>query len=417
MSRVLSSLLDASEPSFTGAIQQLERMTGNPNIDVRLTSEIATKIRQKTRELGLDPNDTTGKELYHALQGLIKTHDEFLAKALGGKDPSSIEDLLPRIISKVESLPQSKRCWVLKHSVAKRLLKDMPPKQVMKQLGHRSIDSMLKRENIDELFVALQFIQSPTWLGRFIATYKKLHPGDFETRPISIIQLSSKRWGSSIKRFAAHKRNVITHVKELGVIAILPPPVKNLRGVSITILPLLIYAMNEIRLYSSFFKLQQVKPDLAKIIIATLSEEPDGVVTLADQPIHWRIIHRFYGRQPSEHHPEVFEPHVQPEDLEWRQAEELLYRIEPALKFWEGLDYVGASTREQTVSLNLLDNAISYCNDLPYGKQAIFHLQQSLWSEVFMRYMTHSSVEQQVLQQLDNVINEPAMLAIFGEGV
>lgn len=174
MSRLLSDLLGASEPMFTGTIQQLERMSGDPNIDVRLTAEIASKIRQKTRELGLDPADTTPKELYHALQGLVQIHDNFLAKALGGSDPSDIADLLPRIIRKVESLPQSKRCWVMKHSVAKRLLKDMPPKQAMKLLGHRSVDSMLKRENIDELFVALQIAQSPAWLGRFISSYKKL---------------------------------------------------------------------------------------------------------------------------------------------------------------------------------------------------------------------------------------------------
>jgi len=127
------------------------------------------------------------------------------------------------------------------------------------------------------------------------------------------------------------------HICEgIGVIAVLPPSVENLRGVCITILPLLLYAMNEIRVYSSFFKLQQVKPNLAKIIIPLSVRIRKVLWSFAGQPIHWRVIHRNYGRQSTDHHPEVFEPHVQPEDLEWRQAEELLYHIEPALKFWEG---------------------------------------------------------------------------------
>ncbi len=415
MSRLLSELLGAAEPMFTGTVQQLERLSGSPNIDVRLTAEIATKVRQKTRELGLDPKDTTAKELYHALQGLVQIHDNFLVKALGGSDPTDVADLLPRIIRKVESLPQTKRCWVLKHSVAKRLLKEMPPKQVMKHLGHRSIDSMLKRENIDELFVALQLAQSPAWLLRFTASYKKLQPSDFETRPISIVQLSPKRWQALGQEYAEQKRHAITYVKELGVIAVLPMPVEHLRGICITLLPLLIHAMNEIRLYSAFFKLQQVKPDFAKVIVTTLTAEPEGIVSLAGQPIHWRIVQRFYGSQIPGHHPEVFEPHVQPEDLHWRQAEELLYRIEPALKFWEGLDYVGTATTGQPVSLNLLDNAISYCNDLPYGQQVVSHFQESLWSEVFMRYMGHETIEQLVLEQLDVAINQPELLTMFGE--
>lgn len=411
----MSDLLGASEPMFTGVIQQLERMSGDPNIDVRLTAEIATKVNQKIRELGLDPTDTTAKELYHGLQGLVQIHDNFLVKALGGSDATDVADLLPRIVRKVESLPQSKRCWVIKHSVAKRLLKDMPPKQLMKHLGHRSVDSMLKRENIDELFVALQFTQSSAWQARFIASYKRLQPSDFESRTISIVQFSGKRWEKLGRDFSALQRQAIAYAKELGVIAVLPIPVERLRGICVTLLPLLLYAMNEIRLYSAFFKLQQVKYDFAKIIVTTLTAEPEGMVTVAGQPIHWRIIQRFYGKQNPNRHPEVFEPHVQPEDLHWHQVEELLYKIEPALKFWDELDYVGMATSGQPVSLNLLDNAISYCNGLPYGQQSVSHFQECLWNEVFMRYMDREPVERQILQQLDSAINEPDLIAVFGE--
>lgn len=417
MSRVLSELLGATEPLFTLALQQLETESGLPGVDIRLQSEVTQKIRAKMRELGLDPNDTNGRELYHSLQTLIKKHDEFLARALGGTDPDDILDLLPRIKRRVETLPIPKSCWALKHSVAKRLLKASPPKRVMKQLGYKSVDSMLKRENISELFGALRFAESPSWLRRFIQSYRDLEPTDFENRKIEIVQLSRDRWGTLADPFVFKKRHNITHLKELGVILMLPMPIDRLKGATITVLPLLLHYVNEIRLYSANFKLQQVKPDFAPILIDTLIADPKTHIKVGGQYIHWRVIQRYFGKLEKEYHPEIFEPHVQPEDLHWRKAENVLYHIEPALKFWEDLDYVAILEHGRPVPLNLMDNAVSYCNGLDYGSQAIYHFRESLWNEVFVRYVGQKNLEQQVLKQLNNDLIEPEMLTPVAEGV
>lgn len=47
------------------------------------------------------------------------------------------------------------------------MLKLTPPRKVMRQLGYRSIDSMLKRESIYELYVAMRFVESQEWLQAF----------------------------------------------------------------------------------------------------------------------------------------------------------------------------------------------------------------------------------------------------------
>ena len=95
-------------------------------------------------------------------------------------------ETLTKIKAKVDKLDIPMTCWAIKHSVAKKLLKQTPPKKVMKLLGYRSVDSMLKRENIDELFGSLRFVESDQWLIMFVKTYKKLQPQDFETRKIKI---------------------------------------------------------------------------------------------------------------------------------------------------------------------------------------------------------------------------------------
>ena len=411
MSRTLSELLGAVEPMFSIAIRQLEDASGNDSADIRLTSEIVGKVHMKTRELGLDPHDTTGKELYYALLGLVAKHDTFLAQRIGGKNPHDTAEMLPLIKSTAEHLNVPKTAWVLKQSVAKRLLKATPPKRIMRQLGYRSIDSMLKRESVQELYGALRFAESPDWLNHFIGKYKQLNPSDFETRKIELIQLDRKRWGSMTDTFVRKKRHNVTHLKELGVIVLLPMPIKEMRGVTLTVLPLLLHYMNEIRLYSSYFKMQQVKSDFGPILVDTLIADPGSHAIMAGQQLHWRVIQRYFGKLENEYHPEIFEPHVQPEDLHWRKAEEILYRLEPALHFWHDMDYVGVMHRGRPVSFNLMDMAISYVNDLPYGEQANYHFKESLWNEIFIRYLGKDALESQILKQLDNEMIEPELIA------
>jgi hypothetical protein len=406
---VLSDLLGAGEPGFTTALHELEVVSGSPGVDLQVMSQIATRVHSKIRELGLDPMDTTGKELYHSLQGLIKVHDEFLMKALGGDDPDDTDDLLRRCIAATDKLPIPKQSWVLKHSVAKRLLQKTPPKKLMKQLSYRSIDSMLKRENVEELYAALHFLESRIWLEKFIKTYKSLKPSDFEMRDITIVPIKSEKWGQAVPDYVNQKRHNIITVKELGIIGVLPLPTDTLRGICITMLPMLLHYINEIRLYSSYFKLQQVKNNFDHVIIETLLSDAKPVATVANLPLHWRVIQRFYGRIGNKSHPEIFEPHIQPEDIEWRQAEEVMYRIEPALKFWEDVDYTGAMYNNYPVSFNLIDNILSYCNDLPYGQQSVMHFRSSLWDELLVHYLSQSQMEDTILGQLDGTTTKPRL--------
>lgn len=410
---MLSELLGATEPMFTLALQQLEKASGNASADIRLTAEITGKVRIKTQELGLDPDDTTGKELYFALLGKVQKNDEHLVKMIGGTDPNDAQALMPLMKQAWEKVKTPKSCWVLKHSVAKQMLKKMPPKAIMKHLGYRSIDSMLKRENLSEIYGALRFAESPEWLTSFNKLYKKLKPSDFETRQIEIVQMPLDRWGDIAAPFIHKKRHNITHLKELGVILMLPlsPQVK-LRGITIFTMPLLFHYLNEIRLYSAFFKLKQVQPNFGEIIVNTLIADPPQAAVMAGQTIHWRVIQRYFGKLENEYHPEIFEPHVQPEDLHWRRAETMLIQVDPELEFWEDLDYVAGIHAGRPIPLNLFDCAASYVNSSPYAERAIYHFREALWNEIFVRYMGEKNLEQQVLQQLDNNMIAPEALKV-----
>lgn len=412
MSKMISELLGATEPMFSLAIKQLEAASGKPSVDVRLSAEIIGQVYQKTSDLHLDPKDTTGKELYAALLVRIHKDDENLRKLIGGTQNDNSQELLIKIKSMVESLKLNKKCWVIKKSVAKKFLRKTPPKNIMKTLGYRSIDSMLKKENINEIYGALRFAESPEWLNSFNNHYKLLKATDFESREIEILQMPQERWAKLSENFVTKKRHNITHVKEMGIILMLPTDNAKIAGLSITAMSLLLHYINEIRLYSSFFKLQQVKPNFSEIFVDTLIADPASAAVMVGQRIHWRVIQRYLGKLNNEYHPEIFEPHVQPEDLHWRKAEEILYDLDPKLSWWRDLDYVGIMHAGKPVTFNLMDVAMSYRNNLDYHNRAIFHFRESLWNEIFIRYMGQKTLEQQILAQLDNSVIEPETIAI-----
>lgn len=69
MTHKLQKLLQIGDdnPLFNSGIIKLEISTGNSGVDTRLIADIISKSHKVIRQLGLEINDTTGKELYYAL--------------------------------------------------------------------------------------------------------------------------------------------------------------------------------------------------------------------------------------------------------------------------------------------------------------------------------------------------------------
>jgi len=400
MSRLISNLLGAKEPLFGMAIKQLENLTGRQAIDIKLSTEIINSVRLKISQLNFDPADTTGEELYVVLQNKLKRDDAKLLQIAGmGMEPAS--DELNRGAIKLLQPYLHQKCWLLKKSVAKDLLRALPPKNVMSVMGYKSIESMLKTENVLEIFAGLRFAESPAWLTRFLAQYKTISASDFELREIELVAMPD-RWEQSSRQFIKLKKHNLTHLKELGVIAILPDSKAYRPGRAITLIPLIIHYINEIKLYSSYLKLHQVQAHFGELIKDVLMGDAKPVANIAGSEIHWRIIQRYYGKLDDvSKHPEIFEPHVQPEDLHWRKAEEILYELDPELGWWRDLDYIGIVDEDIPVTLNLMDNAISLYNHCSYDRRNYYHFRESLWNELFIRYMGEQALESQLLQQLN----------------
>jgi len=415
MARFLSDLLDAEEPVFTQAIHQLEEVSGRHGADVKLIGDITAMAHENLRELGLNPAASTGEEVYRALLSRVESDIKRLVKIIGADETRSeeVQYLVPFMIDAANKVKFNRRVFVLKREKAKDLLRKMPPVNLMKKLGYDDIEKLFEGEDFDEIYTALRFSEGPEWLNEYDELFKHVTPADYEERDLRIIQMDHDKYVDLAEHFVQKKLHNVTHTKEMGTIVVVPMHVRKMRGLALKTLPLLLHYMNEVKLYSTFFKLKSKQPNFGKTVVETLIADPGTGSQMAGRRVHWRVIQRYLGKHKEDAIDKVaFEPHVQPEDLHWRRAEDLLFEIDPELKFWKDRDYVGLNYDGFPVAFNLFDVSFAYSNKEPYSGRYAYHFRESLWNEIFVRYMGFKNLSDQVLAQLDNDMIAPEKLPV-----
>ena len=163
MSKMIAGLLDADNRSFGKIVHRLEHMTLQPGVDTRLTAEIITQVREKSRRLGLDPADSTPKELYYSLLSKASSDDKFLRAKLGIAEDTKPVDSAKTIAEATQKLINKDIVVCLQPAAVKKILKAVPPKKTMRSLKFRSIDSVLKREDPLVLFALAKRFESESW--------------------------------------------------------------------------------------------------------------------------------------------------------------------------------------------------------------------------------------------------------------
>ena len=415
MAKFLRDLLDAEEPLFSEALHQLELASGKQAADTKLIGDITAMAHENLRQMGLNPATSTGEEVYHGLEARVEQDIKRLTKIIGA-DVEKSEDvryLVPFMVAAANKATFNRNVFVIKHESAKRLLRQMPPKTLMEKLGYDDIESMFEHESFPELYTALRFSEGPEWLNKYDELFETVTPDDYEERDLEIVVMDHDKYVDLATHFVQKKLHNITHTKEMGVIVVVPMHAKTMRGLVLKSLPLLFHYMNEIKLYSTFFKLKSQQPHFGKTVVTTLVADPGDASQIVGNKIHWRVIQRYLGKHKEDNISMVaFEPHVQPEDLHWRRAEDLLYELDPELEFWKDRDYVGVMYDGFPVAFNLFDVSFAYSNKEPYENRYAYHFRESLWNEIFVRYMGFKNLASQVLEQLDNSAIAPEKLPI-----
>jgi hypothetical protein len=384
-------------------LQRVEAANGHPNHDIRFSTEVTQASRVKIQQLGLDPTDTTPEELYQTLQRRVAEDDARLHRTLRTRAATHVSaeaEVVSGIIHALQASPDSKRCYALKGSVLKTLIRKQPPKKAMKQLGYRSLPSFLKHESPVSILAAAWLTEGANWQHKLLDQYKKLKTSDFENRSIIMLQPESKKWRALAESVVAEKHHNLLSFKELGALVFLPLSHDAPAGSTTVSLSLALHQLNEIRASSTFLKLCQVRPDFGAVVRTVVSDEAEFSSQLLDKPVSWNLVQRYYARLTHHHDEQVFEPHLQLDDMVWHPIEQTLSTIESSFGFWRNSAHLGVLHGDKPVSFNVIDAALNYCNKLPFERRVVAHFQQSLWHELQLRYLQHDSVEQSVIKQL-----------------
>jgi hypothetical protein len=409
MTRMLSDIFGAEEHLLQQGLQKLERASGHDSADVRLTAEVLQSSKRKLMELGLDPNDTTGPELYGTLKQRLREDDARLGAKL--RELSGSGDTVEAVAHALKTADIDRTCFVLKQPVLKSVLKKNSPKQTMKQLGYRSLDSMLKHEPVCTLLAAAALLESPTWRKAFHDSYKKLKATDFETRQLAVLTPDSERWQKLADTLVGARKHTVVALKEVGAIVLLPQPKDVPEATITTTLILALHSLNEIRAAGTFLKLSQMKTDFGTHVQEVVADEPQLATELLDQQVPWHIVQRYYTRFKEAFRSEVFEPYIQSDDLHWHSVEQILESLEPSLGYWKDTQHVALLHDRQAVSFNIADVALAVCNSLPYEQRIVHYLRHSLQAELLLKYLKHDSVEQVVMNQMDGELaTEPVLI-------
>lgn len=403
MTRILSELLQASEPAFRLQLKQLERVHGHANADIKLSVEVVQAAKAKIRQLGLDQHDTTAPELYHALLERVSADDIRLERALRTRAATYISaeaDLMAGMVHALHESAKDIPGMGIKPAVLKRLLKKTPPKRLQKMLKYRSLDAMLRQEAPALLVAAAQGIEATTWRRSWLDAYKQLRPADFENRKVQIISPTEVRWQPVTQKIIAEQAHTVLAVPELASLVVLPLPAEKPQGMVIASTALALAELNSIAAASNYLTAAQVQGDFGHRVQTVASGRVQVQTPHMPQALPWQLVQRYFATTQAIINEDTFGPYVQAADFYWHQVEQKLTELCPALAFWEDTNHVTFLRDRQAVSLNVVDAAINRCNQVAYEVRGLYHAQQALWHELTLRYLDHASVEQAVASTL-----------------
>ncbi len=380
MSRYLAKFLDEPADGLSYQLEQLEALSGQPALDVRLVTDLEVAARAKIKQLHLDPEDTTGRELYHLLLHETATQaDDWFRQTVAQSSPDDNPTVAQTVWAELTKLKTPRTTWALKAGAIKSLLAALPPKQVMKKLHYRSVASMLKYQNASLLWAAARLHESAAWQGLLLKKVAQLKSSDFESRDIELLELNPELELPGV--------GPVLPVSETGTVLISSN--RQLIGGASDYLATLVLsfkAIEELRNQNSYLKLTQVAPAFGQRLVELVNGQP-AVLQMNGLELPWRSLHGFFGLATIKNLPSIFEPHLQAADLHWQSLESLLAKKDSGWRWWRTTSYLAFTGSGQLVSLNLADLAIDNANQTPFGSRTRHYAKKALWDEIIRRYL------------------------------
>ena len=401
----LAKILRARKETILETEEKMSAITQKTGVIEKIIEENDKKVGQVLASLNC--YNYQAENVFEAIIRRVKEDDWTLFEFFGKPSGTSEEELKP-IFDTVLKLAKIKPLFVLKKHKAKEILVKNPPKNIIKALNYKDINELLKNEDLIEIFCALRFVESKEWMHKtFNRAYKKLTIEDFEKREVDL-RVLSRKWLKVAEKFIEKKYHNVSHLKELGVIFVIPLKIDT-PGETLRLFSLLLHYLHEVDFYSKLFEKNSKEKKFGKKIISLLKGEVPKRIRKKKKTINWLIIQRYLAKD-NINDPRLFIPHISPEALHWKKAERDITKFGEkidgrSLKMWYELDWVGGFFKEKEdgeslVSFDLVDNVMSLVKKNERAKY-LYHHQEALWNKVFEEYMGSENLEKLMIENFD----------------
>lgn len=408
----IARLLRAPDEMLANLFFQMEKITSKAGVAEKIEKEIEEKVEQKLKGLGLERDKADAQTVEVLILKKTAEADAAFYEFLGRPDYSSQEGC-QKMVETIHGIAHLNPGFFLKEEKLRSFLFLNPPKNIMEALGYQNVEEMLAKENIYEIFAALRFVENERWLNEtFFRPYHDLNADSFEERETKVMVLS-KKWEQIGQKFVGKKLHNISHLKEVGIVFLIPTSEKAKEGMTLETFSLVLHYLHEIDFYCKLFKKYASEPNFGNNLVKLVSGEV-SFNKLDEGAVNWRIVQRYLAKiDPQD--PRLFEPHVNPETVHWLKAEKEMDEFaakNPQIKmdFWQGVDdFVGAiflagKKGDDIISFDLLDNLISLTRG-GIGKY-LYHQQEALWNKIFIEYFGEEKLEEMIIENIEKGVIE-----------
>lgn len=373
----------------------------------RVDEELNARLDERLGRLALDRTASV-QEVQGGLFEALANHEEALYQYAGVSQENFDFE---KVATLARQMGGERDGFFLKREYAERILRQRPPAATIEQLGYAGVDELLEKENIMDVFSALRFTETDTWMHEtFDVAYKAFTPEDFEKRSIEI-RVLGPQWRAVAEKFVAKKHHNVSHLKEFGVIFI-NPIAETKRGRFIRDFALLLHYTHEIAFYSRLFERYAKGDDFSNRFISLL--RGDVPEPSAAEEGEWLIIQRYLWKEdPADKR--LFMPRVNPEALHWHRAEQDLVQLGKdgkvdGMDFWDNTDMVAGRFRvdgtDTLISFDLEDVAMGYvASDEGVESTLTYHQQEAVWNRLFAEYVGgYDKMEEYIIENMDTAI-------------
>lgn len=405
----ISRILRVSPELLLNLDQKMSAISGQEGVIEDIASQNDILVSRTLTEMGMI-RESKAEEVYQALVNRLINLDKYLYDALDKPDLSQMSASCGKLCDMAFRVFTPPRGLFIKREKVAELLDKYKPDNLLNHFAYNSASELIKKEGFASVVSALRFTQSKEWMHNFFKeSYGSLTPDDFEEREVELKVLDQK-WLSVADKFLEKKYHNISHLKEYGVIFVIPLPIDT-PGETLRMFTLILHYLHEVPFYSALFrrfmKDDDFIPKLQSLLRGDVSEEkmPDG------GQIIWRVVQRYLAKD-NESDFRLIEPHVNPEAEHWFRAEEDLGRLSRMLGknegrfnlgYWTGLDFVGdffksVAGEDQLVSFDLIDTIMSVVKK---GQvKYLYHQQEAFWNKIFSEYMGRERMNRMIEENL-----------------